>query len=222
MTIINDDFVTTDLVEDNSVDLTVTSPPYNVGKDYDSHADAMPYQDYLDFSRPLMLEHCTGQEQGRPAEHIQRPCKRGQASGMEVPHHDCLERGQHLAPDGMGVVDERKCPVRDSAGGNDSRLLQGILAEGNQGAVRYNPRGIHRVDQRAVDIRRRKCQARGTSRAVSCRATQTVHQAVQLRWRYTCAQTNRRGIGVEVASEYCELARRRISSEAALCRSSTA
>lgn len=33
----------------NSVHLTITSPPYNVGKDYDTHSDNMDYKEYLDW-----------------------------------------------------------------------------------------------------------------------------------------------------------------------------
>ena len=33
----------------NSVHLIVTSPPYNVGIEYDNHDDTMPYDEYLDF-----------------------------------------------------------------------------------------------------------------------------------------------------------------------------
>jgi len=50
ITIINDDILTTDLVEEDSVDLIVTSPPYNVHMAYDVHYDEMPYGDYLDFT----------------------------------------------------------------------------------------------------------------------------------------------------------------------------
>jgi len=51
ITIINDDFLATELIPEGSIDLTVTSPPYNVGIEYDNHEDEMPYEDYLDFSR---------------------------------------------------------------------------------------------------------------------------------------------------------------------------
>ncbi|MBU0460822.1 MAG: site-specific DNA-methyltransferase [Nanoarchaeota archaeon] len=34
-------------IPSNSVHLAITSPPYNVGKDYDSHDDQMNYQEYL-------------------------------------------------------------------------------------------------------------------------------------------------------------------------------
>ncbi|MBI3631669.1 MAG: transcriptional repressor LexA [Candidatus Staskawiczbacteria bacterium] len=36
-------------IPDNSVHLAITSPPYNVGKSYDSHNDKMEYSDYLDW-----------------------------------------------------------------------------------------------------------------------------------------------------------------------------
>jgi len=47
--IYNDDFLTIDLPE-NSVDLIVTSPPYNVGIEYASHDDTNSYAHYLDFT----------------------------------------------------------------------------------------------------------------------------------------------------------------------------
>jgi site-specific DNA-methyltransferase (adenine-specific) len=38
-------------IPENSVDLIVTSPPYNVDLEYNSHNDGTPYEDYLEFSR---------------------------------------------------------------------------------------------------------------------------------------------------------------------------
>lgn len=41
-----------DAIVDNSIDLTVTSPPYNVGLKYDSKTDdSATYLKYLEFSR---------------------------------------------------------------------------------------------------------------------------------------------------------------------------
>ncbi|MFN3805164.1 MAG: DNA-methyltransferase [Pyrobaculum sp.] len=48
--IINDDFLTTDLIKPNSVDLIVTSPPYNVDIQYESFRDDIPYDKYLEFT----------------------------------------------------------------------------------------------------------------------------------------------------------------------------
>jgi len=48
--IIHDDFITTQLVPSESVDLIVTSPPYNVDIHYNSSRDDIPYSKYLEFS----------------------------------------------------------------------------------------------------------------------------------------------------------------------------
>ncbi|MFP4028671.1 MAG: DNA-methyltransferase [Candidatus Brocadiia bacterium] len=36
-------------LEESSVDVIVTSPPYNIGVDYHTHRDDMPFEDYLDW-----------------------------------------------------------------------------------------------------------------------------------------------------------------------------
>lgn len=43
-------------IPDNSVDLIVTSPPYNVGIDYDSWNDRMKWDEYWNFSREWLSE----------------------------------------------------------------------------------------------------------------------------------------------------------------------
>jgi len=48
--IINDDFLTTTCIEENSIDLIVTSPPYNVDIHYGTFRDDIPYEDYLRFT----------------------------------------------------------------------------------------------------------------------------------------------------------------------------
>lgn len=48
--IINDDVITTKRVSKDSVDLIVTSPPYNVDIKYNNHDDQISYKDYLKFS----------------------------------------------------------------------------------------------------------------------------------------------------------------------------
>ena len=41
---------------DNTVHLAITSPPYNVGKDYDSHNDKMKYGEYLNWLNKVWIE----------------------------------------------------------------------------------------------------------------------------------------------------------------------
>lgn len=57
-----DRIVTGDVLEvmaqipSNSVHLAITSPPYNVGKNYDSHNDRMDYQEYLNWLEKVWRE----------------------------------------------------------------------------------------------------------------------------------------------------------------------
>lgn len=49
--IYNADILKTNSIKENSIDLIVTSPPYNVDIKYNSHDDTMTYDDYLSFTR---------------------------------------------------------------------------------------------------------------------------------------------------------------------------
>ncbi len=53
--IFNGDALDRELFQGEFIDLIVTSPPYNVGIEYDSNDDTLSYQDYLDFNRQWML-----------------------------------------------------------------------------------------------------------------------------------------------------------------------
>jgi site-specific DNA-methyltransferase (adenine-specific) len=48
--LINDDFLKVDYIKPNSIDLIVTSPPYNVGAHYGDYRDSLPYTKYLEFT----------------------------------------------------------------------------------------------------------------------------------------------------------------------------
>jgi len=54
--IYNADFLRTENIEDNSIDLIVTSPPYNVDIKYNSHDDTMVYEDYLSFIKEWLAK----------------------------------------------------------------------------------------------------------------------------------------------------------------------
>jgi len=54
--IYNDDFLKNKDIEKNSIDLIVTSPPYNVQIDYNLHNDKTSYKEYLDFTRKWLME----------------------------------------------------------------------------------------------------------------------------------------------------------------------
>lgn len=52
--IINDNIFTTKKIAAESIDLIITSPPYNVDIKYNSHNDQLSYNEYLEFSRRWM------------------------------------------------------------------------------------------------------------------------------------------------------------------------
>ncbi len=54
--IIHDDFLTTNLIEEGSIDLIVTSPPYNVDINYLSFQDDIPYEKYLEFTEKWLIK----------------------------------------------------------------------------------------------------------------------------------------------------------------------
>jgi len=49
--IYKDDFLTTNAIKEESIDLVVTSPPYNVDICYNSYNDKIPYDIYLEFTQ---------------------------------------------------------------------------------------------------------------------------------------------------------------------------
>ena len=49
--IYNEDFLRLMTIPKNSIDLIVTSPHYNVDIHYNSHADNLIYEDYLEFTK---------------------------------------------------------------------------------------------------------------------------------------------------------------------------
>lgn len=64
--IYNADILKTDSLEENSIDLIVTSPPYNVNIKYNSHDDTMSYEDYLSFTKAWLAKcHSLLKDDGR-------------------------------------------------------------------------------------------------------------------------------------------------------------
>ncbi len=54
--IYNADILKTNSINENSIDLIVTSPPYNVDIQYNSHNDRMTYEDYLSFIKAWLAK----------------------------------------------------------------------------------------------------------------------------------------------------------------------
>jgi len=56
VSIYHDDILKIKSVKDNSVDLMITSPPYNLDIKYNSHNDKMSYKTYLDFTKAWLTK----------------------------------------------------------------------------------------------------------------------------------------------------------------------
>ncbi|MDQ7027443.1 MAG: site-specific DNA-methyltransferase [Anaerolineae bacterium] len=56
VTIYHDNFITSSALEHETIDLIVTSPPYNLGIDYSNHDDTDEYDDYLWFTEQWLTK----------------------------------------------------------------------------------------------------------------------------------------------------------------------
>jgi len=56
ISIYNNDFLKTDAIRKSSIDLVVTSPPYNVDVQYENYKDDIPYDEYLVFTRKWLTK----------------------------------------------------------------------------------------------------------------------------------------------------------------------
>jgi len=55
--VFHDDVITIESIKENSIDLLITSPPYGVDINYGNYNDGIPYYEYLDFTKKW-LEKC--------------------------------------------------------------------------------------------------------------------------------------------------------------------
>jgi site-specific DNA-methyltransferase (adenine-specific) len=64
--ILNEDFLEDQSLPASSIDLIVTSPPYNVDISYGSHNDKLTYEDYLEFTRKWVTKcYALAKDDGR-------------------------------------------------------------------------------------------------------------------------------------------------------------
>lgn len=54
--ILNEDFLKIEHIKEGTIDLIVTSPPYNVDIKYKSYDDNIPYEKYLEFTKEYLLK----------------------------------------------------------------------------------------------------------------------------------------------------------------------
>lgn len=89
ITIIKDDILNMSSIAPDSIDLIITSPPYNVDIKYNSHKDDVSYADYLEFSEKW-LHQCYGwlKDDGRLCLNVALDKNKGgqQSVGADLTH----------------------------------------------------------------------------------------------------------------------------------------
>ena len=66
ISIYNEDILKIGAIDKNSIDLTVTSPPYDVDIKYENYDDGIPYDEYLGFTRKWLARcYCFAKDDGR-------------------------------------------------------------------------------------------------------------------------------------------------------------
>ena len=114
-----------DEVPDAAVQLVITSPPYNVDIHYNSHADNLSYEDYLEFTQKW-IKKCFDLAKGEGRFLLNIPLdknKGGQKISwrgyyenrerhrLEISLNNHLERGQYIAPHCLGFFYVRLRPL---------------------------------------------------------------------------------------------------------------
>ncbi len=152
--LVNGDALNPNALDEESVDLTVTSPPYNVGKAYtgDSEDDAMGFGDYLEFTRQWLANcYAWTKPTGRICVNVSiDKNKNGKMPlsahltlialqvGWKYHAHRALERGQHQQAHRLGQLEIRQRAACDRAGGDHHRSLQRRLEARAAGAQRHH------------------------------------------------------------------------------------
>ena len=241
--LIHDDVITTDCVADQSIDLVVTSPPYNVDIQYNSHKDDITYAEYLEFSRKWMSRSYEWlKNDGRFCLNIPLDKNKGgqQSIGADLTslakeigfqYHSTIIWNEGnisrrtawgswksasapfvIAPVELIVVLYKKT-WKKTTGSKVSDITRDEFMEWTNGLWSFNGESKRKVGHPApfpIELPRRCIKLFSYVDDVVldpfCGSGTTLVAAIQ---------NNRKGIGIEVDSNYCRLAHKRILSSIA-------
>ncbi len=238
LTIHHADVLTTDCVPAKSVDLIVTSPPYNVDLAYASHDDASSYREYLKFSE-RWLRKCLKlvKDDGRLCLNIPLDKNKG---GQQSVCADLTSLAKRVGWQYHSTIiwNEQNLSRRTAWGSWLSASAPFVIAPVEVIVVLYKKSWKKTSDSGASDITRDEFMAwtNGVWSFNGERKKRSGHPApfpVELPRRclklfsfvgdtvldpflgsgttlIACAQNNRKGIGLELDAGYCELAKKRL------------
>lgn len=239
--IINEDVLTTRAVPDATVDLIVTSPPYNVDIPYASHHDELTYAAYLEFSE-AWLRRCLAflKDDGRLCLNIPLDKNKG---GQQSVGADLTTIAKHVGYHYHATIvwNESNISRRTAWGSWMSASAPYVIAPVELIVVLYKKHWKKTSGSKVSDIQRQEFLdwTNGVWSFSGESKKRIGHPApfpVELPTRciklfsfvgdtvldpflgsgstlVAAARNDRRGIGIEIDSGYCELARQRVERE---------
>ena len=240
--IYNDDFLTTNCIKKDSIDLIVTSPPYNVDISYNSHDDRMPYSVYLEFTKKwLKKAYQLLKDDGRFCLNIPLDKNKG---GQQSVYADIITIARKIGFKYHSTIvwNEQNISRRTAWGSWLSASAPYVIAPVEMIAVLYKKRWKKTSGSKKSDITKEEFVewTNGVWSFMGESKKRVGHPApfpVELPRRciklftfvgdvvldpflgsgstlIACALTGRRGIGVEIDRNYCIIARKRLMREA--------
>jgi len=239
--IYNDDILKVDYIKENSIDLIVTSPPYNVDIKYGSYDDKMPYSVYLEFTRKW-LEKCffLVKEDGRFCLNIPLDKNKG---GQQSVYADIVPIAKEIGWKYHSTIvwNEQNISRRTAWGSWLSATAPYVIAPVEMIVVLYKKRWKKLSGTRMSDITKKEFMdwTNGVWTFTGESKKRVGHPApfpVELPKRciklftfigdtvldpflgsgstlVACVLANRKGIGVEIDKNYCGLAKQRLIKE---------
>lgn len=240
--IYNADFLRTNCVKEGTVDLIVTSPPYNVGIKYNSHDDKMTYGHYLSFTREWLTKcYRLIKEDGRFCLNIPLDKNKG---GQQSVYADITTIAKQVGWKYHSTIiwNEQNISRRTAWGSWLSASAPYVIAPVEVIVIFYKDRWKKISGSRKSDISKEEFVewTNGVWNFMGESKKRVGHPApfpVELPRRciklfsfvgdtvldpflgsgstlIACVLTNRKGIGVEIDKNYCEIAKKRLINEA--------
>jgi site-specific DNA-methyltransferase (adenine-specific) len=236
-----DDFLNTQCVEEDSIDLIVTSPPYNLDIRYGSFDDDISYEDYLSFTREWLAKCLQlAKDDGRFCLNIPLDKNKG---GQQSVCADITTIAKQVGWKYHSTIiwNEQNISRRTAWGSWLSASAPYVIAPVEVIVVLYKKRWKKMGGSKQSDIIKEEFMewTNGVWNFSGESKKRVGHPApfpVELPRRciklftfvgdivldpflgsgttlIACAETNRKGIGFEIGEDYCEIAKKRLVSE---------
>ncbi len=242
--IYNDDILKFNSIENSSIDLIVTSPPYNVDIKYEKYDDEIPYDEYLIFTRKWLAKcYDFVKDDGRLCLNIPLDKFKG---GHQSVYADITTIAKQVGWKYHSTIiwNEQNISRRTAWGSWLSASAPFVIAPVEVIVILYKKRWKKTSGSRKSDISREEFMAwtNGVWNFSGESRNKVGHPApfpVELPRRciklfsfvgdtvldpflgsgttlIACVETNRIGIGVEIDRKYCELAKKRLEKHGKL------